>query len=962
MKKKLPIFALSALLLVGIASCGNKTDNTTSGDDPASVVQPSTDVDQPSNGTSNDPVSVAPTITVDSVTISGDETASVDLNVLGGTKTKLKATVSGSQSGLKVNWSSSDESVATVANGVVKFANVAESKQVTITATSRDDETKSASLTFSVATSPFDLTKSHATNLDTSVFFEEGIISHGVGQDNALVFNNIYGTKFYVEATISLDETADPNGYPKYGIMTGTSDEGYHTDAASGIKTLFYYVDSQDNSKNSGWTALGLVGQNDELSDWNWGKQVANFNVSNDHKVEMETEFRMGLLRDGEDYYCFAGKDDELVAYKHGTYSKIGADEATYAWLGGFNTAASVSNVVALSGDEVDAMYAEPTVLKVSANDAVVFLEESYQINVSTDRVNFDKNKVTFESSDTELLTVDAKGLVTANATKTGNATVTVSYGELSQEIKFLVTDDPAEKVVIDGRMDDALWSENVKGNKMTLKLNGEGEHIDFYASRNQQGIYVFADYYVAKQKNGNAHNDWWENDNYESYIHGENGSCITSIGGASPAGQIWHSGNNTSIVDKFARTISDKDETTGLYHITFESFMSYGTFPEGTNKDTILGLRWGANPDSGWRNCAWWGSNTIGEFAKITVDGLVFHNAELEAHYCPTGEHNWSSWYSLVDKTCLEDGQSERYCKACGKREQKVDESDGEHTYWTKYDGEHLEIITDSTCKTNGSYKTSCKNCGEKLDTVYTDLPLYHVSNLNQNLESTKHEGHWVADEEDVYGGYWDCCGTSHKEPILNETKKNDAGWENRSYWTELATGLVGDFEFNAEYEFTTGMGWGKTDGNQWQHALFVVTDGDTSHWANGAAYGDNAMFRMDWCGFLHDRNGDGKLLASSTEEGVASLDGGQCWTKGNWLEDLRSVIDGGSCKVNVKRVSDTLTITYEFTGVDGTVYTGYVQKLNGLNTNILDFSLSAEVASFTLNKVRLVAPTVSE
>lgn len=959
MKKKLPIFALSALLLVGIASCGgNKTDSTSSagGNESTSVVQPSTGdepssiIDEPSSST-DDPISQAPAITVDSVSITGED-GQISLNVLGGAKTKLKASVQGSQSGLKVNWSTSDADVATVTNGTVKFANVTEAKEVTITATSKDDATKSDSVTFNVERSPFDLSRSHATDLDYSTYFEEdGVITFGLGTDNALAFNGVYGTKYYVEATMSIDDSNDSAGYPKFGIMTGTSEDSYHTDAASGIQTMFYYVDSMDSKKASGWTTLAAVGQNDMLSDWNWGKAITSFDVSNEHKVESEAPYRMGLLRDGADYYFWAGKDDEIKCYTHGTFTQIAASEPTYAWIGGFNTAATIYDSKVLIGDEVSEMYEDPTEINVSTNSAYVYVGGTYQINVSADCINFDKNLITYTSNNPEIATVDEKGLVTTSDSVTGAAVITVKYGELTKEITINATDDKREFVVFDAKMDDAIWSDEVKANKITHKLNGSGEYIDFYGTRNNQGVYIFADIYVKAQKNGNTNGSWWENDNYECYFHGEDGKGIS--------GQIWFSGNGDTNADKHVRLISDKDAETGLFNIKFESFISYDTIQAGATKDTILGIRWGSNPASGWRACSWMDSTTIGEFPKITVDGLVYHNDELEEHYCPTGEHNWSNWYTTVAKTCLSDGEQERYCKACGKREQEVLYADGQHTYWTKDDRSHINIISESTCSEHGQYTTSCKYCGEKLDTVYSDLPL---DRSTLNMSNSNHTGTWIADEEDVYGGYWDCCGTSHKHSVVNELRKSSGGWEDRSTWTEIANGLLGEFEINAEWTIDTafnddsGASTLVSEGNQWRHPLVEISDGDSSHWAEGKAYGDDATFRFDWCGWNNDRNGDGKGIADIQNSGAAYFGEGEYF-----LDVLANVFLGGTVKLNAKRVGDDLTLTYVLIGADGTTY-NYVQGLEGLHTNILDISITAEFSSFTLLKVRPVTATVAE
>lgn len=237
MKMKLPILALSAMLLVGLASCGSKPSTPTT--------------------------SVQEAVTVESVTISGyDET-----RVLGGTNVNLTADVKSNRSDLKlkVTWSTSDDKVATVKNGVVRFLKVSENKEVIITATSNDDNSKSASVKFTVVHSTIDLANSRG-NIDSSMFLSDGVLSTEIG-DVALVYDSVYSTKWYVEATITLDDFLESDLYPKFGIMTGTSAGGYWNVSAEKFKNAFFYVDTMKNSLSTGWTSFNFVTQTELLDD-----------------------------------------------------------------------------------------------------------------------------------------------------------------------------------------------------------------------------------------------------------------------------------------------------------------------------------------------------------------------------------------------------------------------------------------------------------------------------------------------------------------------------------------------------------------------------------------------------------------------------------------------------------------------------------------------------------------------
>ncbi len=940
MKKKLPLLVLSAIMLFGIASCGNK----------------------PSGSTGNNQTTSSIPVTVESVKVSCDTT-----NVLGGSKTNVSYNVTGSQTGLKVDWSTSDASVATVKNGTVKFENVTENKEVTITATSRDDATKSDSITFNVHHSPIDLTKSTGNELDYSTYLEDGIISHGIGGDPSLMFNGVYGTQWYVEAEITATGFAESENAAKYGIMTGTSENGVWMSAADNIKTAFYYVQMDRTGIATGWNTLGMVQLNSELNNWNWGKHVKDFTVSNDDKAVLDESFKLGLLRDGDNYFYFYGKgsseeeqstDSTMKCYGSAKVTTIAADEPSYAWIGGFQTSALIENVKTIVGEDVRNLYDKPTKIEFASDETLLYLGEQYKLSPTGDKSLFNYDAVTYTSSDDSIATVNANGVVTANSEKAGVATITAKYGELEATFKVHVSANPADKVTIDGLKDDLIY-QNVS--KYEFSLNGEGEHIDFYATKNTRGIYMFADIYVDKLKNGETHADWWQNDNFEVRFLTKDNMAANY--------QLWASGDgNSNFAQSSATFNSEKDSETGKYNATIEVFAEYKDLGLGRiNKDEILGIRIGSNADSGWKSISWdWANNDFGSYYKLTKNGLVRSDAEIEAILCPDGEHNMTDWYVSKKVTCYVAGEEEQYCKNCGHLEHKVIEPKGEHTWWTKEDYDKLDIITYSTCTTHGTYTTSCKYCGEKLDTVYNDLPLDRSS---LNLSSSHHDGEWVEDPNDLYGGHWSCCGSAHGSSITNDNKKSSGGWTERANWTDIATGLRGDFEFNAKW--TVNSAFNGDDGNlladtndqQWRHPLLVVSDGDSSHWAEGAAYGDNATFRMDWFGWMDDRNGNGSTLADAQNNGVWYLgDGADFWT------ELKNIYLGGTIELNAKRVGNDLTLTYKFTGVNGYVYDGtdnstlYEQKLTGLHTGILDFSLSAEYSSFTLNSVRLIEATEAE
>ncbi len=824
MKMKLPILALSAILLVGLASCGTKKPTPTT----SSVEQ----------------------ITVESVQITGYD----DLTVLSGSELTLKAEVKASKDKLKVTWASSDETVAIVKNGKVKFQKVAEDKEVTITATSTDDKTKFASVKFKVVHTAIDIFNSRG-NLDTSMFLTDGSISTEV-EDVAMVYDGVYGTKWYVEANIMMTDFHETDGYPKFGLMTGTSDHGYWNIADEKFKNAFFYVDAQKSNLAKGWTAFNFVTQNELLNDWNWNGQTGYFNVSNDDKVEQNKGFRMGLLRDGIDYYLFAMKGENIYCYNHVQWTGVAADEPSYAWVGGWATAVTVKDFKALTGDDVDKMYGEVTELKLSLDATTLFLNESYTLRVTTNTLNYNRNKLTFTSSDETVATVDSTGKVTATE-KPGNAVITVKYGDIEKTFNVEVTDDAKFKVVLDGKMDDLIWTDTVKENKYTLTLKGTNEHIDFYGSRNSKGVYLFADYWVNAQKSGNASNEWWMNDNFETRFVDKYGI----IGGINPDkmdGQGWISGNKTSNYTGFY--VSSPAEENGQYHMVFEVFSSYEDMNRGrtenlVTKDTVIGVSMGSNPASEWKSCPWWGSTKLAENLKITEDGLL---AKVdETLICPTEDsHVYGAWYTENAATCTVDGNKRRDCILCGHSETEVIASNGKHTI----DNNNITTVEAATCLKEGKGTTKCTSCHEDVEvTLPKDL--------------SHHEGSYA-------DGVWSCCNNRlEKKTVFDYPAKTD--WQTNNF-------ILGVMNGNADWTITLDVDMIRTNGNKdaargWAGQVQVENDSgefdnnDTHKW----------VWRQDWWGWGYYNPANGKGLPADQ----ANKDG-NC---GGWTNNFVNQEEGG-------------------------------------------------------------------
>ncbi len=803
MKKNLvSILALAAL--VTLAGCGDKT---------------STDTAKGSDNPTTDKTSTSATdsIVVNSVTITNSEGSALtddDLIVLDGTSVTLKASVSASKTGLKVSWSSSNAEVAKVTNGVVRFLSVSETTDVTITATSKDDATKSASVTFHVQHSMIDLSSSRATDLDTSEFLSDGKISTGVG-DTALVYADVYDTKWYVQADITYTAFSESDNYPKFGIMSGNKAGIWNQTTESDIcQNNFFYLDTTNPNSSSSWSNFNTVTSNSTYTDWSWGTQLGGFNYT----YKMGETLTLGLLRDGQDYYEFVtkqnedGTDGELVCMKHVVDTLIPADVKTYAWVGGWATAAEVSNFKSLTGDAVDAMYKDPADLTVTGDGTTLYLGETYQLNVSADFINFNSKKLTYTSSDPTVAEVSDTGLVTAK-NKAGSADITITYGTtITKTIKINVTDDVNFRVEIDGKMDDGIWSDKVKTNFYRLNLQGTGEYIDFYGAMNSRGIYLFAKAHVNNMKNGETHKDWWENDNFEmKFMDTTTGSIINSANPDKSDGQVWISANKTSNFEGYYVSDTVLNDETSKYDIVYETFTSFDRLNKdvdaGTyNMNTPLAVCFGSNPASGWKNSDFWGKASAA--LRVTKDGFM----HADGKYCSDGDHEYGDWVITKASNCTEDGVKTKTCKYCAHEEtEAIAKNPDVHVY----DYDNATVKTASTCTTHGTGEAECTVCHTKKD-------------VELALNPTNHEETYDSDK-----GIYACCGETIK---VGETKSADV-----DIWNLNVSRLVmdGTSNFEVEYDIHNDENSSK-DGaaSNWVADLSSASkkeDGSYGEWANG-------------------------------------------------------------------------------------------------------------------------------
>lgn len=858
----------------------------------------------------NDPVNPAePKVTSVKIATPSETT------VLDGTRASLKATVNGDEGiSQKVTWTSSDSSVATVTNGVVNFLKVSEEKTVSITATAQADANFKDSVEFTVKHSPFDLKNSRG-NPDTSLYLDDGTFIVEDPQDIALIYADVHHTRWYVEATIQLD-SFDPNdAWPKFGIMASERDDGMWTHEKS--HQVFYYVDSAAGAQS--WTAMNAVIETDDLTNWNWGGQIGSATAS--PSIKKGEPFKMGLMRDGNRFYQLYGKATDVTLGIVGTfeYNSFG-EEANYVWVGGWATAATVSDPKCLVGDAIDTMYTVPEGLSLKSSEEVLYLGNKVQIEVSAEGL-WNRGKLTFTSQDETIATVDENGVVTAGQTA-GSTTIVVGLEgtELSAEFHIVVTDDLLYSVVLDGKMEDAIWSETVKTNSYLLKKNDD-YFVRIYGAKNSRGLYLFMDYNVKELANCNP-NEWWTWENVEFrladdekawsgqyWVSSMNGGSFVSVGSGEKPEEVFY---------KVLELGED-----GLYHGAFEMFVPYGD--DRVAKDQHTYACFGFAPKSGWYNGYNWYAN-IGEGTlNITANGFAHNDDTLCSE-----EHAYGEWVTDVAASCSATGSAHRDCAYCGHRDTKVlDIIPDAHAF----DYENAEITKAATCIEEGICTATCALCGA---TEVTALPKDYTNHV---------------DAEYVSGNHHHCESCTYGSYLTNlagdEVNHSHGGWDNKDWWYDLGV-HSGDFVFELEFNMKACQGLGDQFGpgdTCWRTVLPVLYK---EGWQSDAATGNRVdhVFRMDWWGW------DDGAFSSDANNGV--IPDGFDWGI-NW-----EAFSNMDIQLTIKKVGAKVTLDWAWTCLategfyQGKVFE-YHQGCTLVDATKVGVALTAEWTIYTVTKANL-------
>jgi hypothetical protein len=204
------------------------------------------------------------------------------------------------------------------------------------------------------------LLESKSLNFGTTETLKTGYgydLSHDDGTDNAYItqnwcydqyayFNNIYSTKFYIEAemTVIENDSYANDAYPKFGIAISCNQN-----------TIFFYVDAVNFTN----PVVGCAQRKLDNSDWNWTATEKLVTVSG-IKYTDGNYIKLAIARDGDKFYMYV--NGQLVIY-YDNFSVFTKDTEAGTGFLTFNTGLKIKNYSATQDSEVVDYVIENTLI-----------------------------------------------------------------------------------------------------------------------------------------------------------------------------------------------------------------------------------------------------------------------------------------------------------------------------------------------------------------------------------------------------------------------------------------------------------------------------------------------------------------------------------------------------------------------------------------------------------------------
>lgn len=201
------------------------------------------------------------------------------------------------------------------------------------------------------------------------------------------------------------------------------------------------------------------------------------------------------------------------------------------------------------------------------------------------------------------------------------------------------------DSIFTDATMSEDYWTETVKTNNVNLVGFKKGDNLDdfnyskLYATRDDEGIYVYVKERVTGTLLDNPEGDWWENNNFELRFN--------QSGEWDDVQQLYLSTLNggTTNFDVMACDIHEKLSGYDCWTpIEYKAFVSYETLSlidasSTYNKDSNIYVWYGSASGHGFDHSESW--EDLAD-VKITKDGIVNRDNET---YATSYEHNHVGW-----------------------------------------------------------------------------------------------------------------------------------------------------------------------------------------------------------------------------------------------------------------------------------------------------------------------------
>ena len=337
--KNLKVLSLAFLLVLGLASCGNKNSSET-----GSQNTPNSSQNTQVSSESNESVikSLTATETLVNVKI-GDSKLLTSYYAIEGNAALTVAQKA-------CTYSSSDESIIKINNKKFEAVGVGE---VTITVTSKVDTTKTCTFDIKVSNVFFDRELSMIPSEDD--FSKEWDDEKDTGEitTNSKITNFYYvrgvnSKNWYLETEITVHEVAQGDPWPKIGIFASSKN------SQDKETMIAFFLNAEIGAENnSNWTKFGFC-EAAPGSRWAWEAgitdslarhQDAAYEVAT--PITYNTKFKLGVAREDNVFHVYI---NEAYAYSHQLSSSLdvlcenGATLDSYAGFYHYNSKVTYSN------------------------------------------------------------------------------------------------------------------------------------------------------------------------------------------------------------------------------------------------------------------------------------------------------------------------------------------------------------------------------------------------------------------------------------------------------------------------------------------------------------------------------------------------------------------------------------------------------------------------------------------